>query len=196
MRYWDGQFDDARLALLLARTALARGALVLNHCTAIGLLREGGQVRGVQVRDAESGETATLRARCVVNATGVWVDAVRAWTAMTANPSARRMVAPSQGVHLVVDRAFLPGTHALLVPKTADGRVLFAVPWLGKTVLGTTDTPRKDLAREPRPFADEVAFILARSRPLSRARTAARRRALGLGRAAAAGQTGPRAGRR
>jgi glycerol-3-phosphate dehydrogenase len=79
-------------------------------------------------------------------------------------------VAPSQGVHLVVDRSFLPGNHALLVPKTADGRVLFAVPWLGKTILGTTDTPRKDLAREPRPFAEEVAFILGESgRYLARA---------------------------
>jgi glycerol-3-phosphate dehydrogenase len=78
-------------------------------------------------------------------------------------PSRPAIVAPSQGVHVVVDRRFLPGTHALLVPKTADGRVLFAVPWLGKTILGTTDTPRGDLAREPTPFADEVAFILRES---------------------------------
>ncbi len=170
VRYWDGQFDDARLALLLARTALARGALVINHCTAIGLLREGGQVRGVQVRDAESGETATLRAHCVVNAAGVWVDALRAMDRDDGEPERAPLVAPSQGVHLVVDRAFLPGTHALLVPKTADGRVLFAVPWLGKTVLGTTDTPRQDLALEPRPFADEVAFILGEAgRYLARA---------------------------
>ena len=180
VRYWDGQFDDARLALLLARTALARGALVLNHCAVTGLQHDRGQVRGLQVQDRETGETVAVRARCVVNATGVWVDGIRALdhnaaavassapAAAAAAPPA--LVSPSQGVHLVVDRAFLPGDHALLVPKTADGRVLFAVPWLGKTVLGTTDTPRSDLAREPRPFAEEVAFILGESaRYLARA---------------------------
>jgi glycerol-3-phosphate dehydrogenase len=160
VRYWDGQFDDARLALLLARTAAARGALVLNHCEASALFREAGKVRGVHVRDTETGKTALLRARCVVNAAGVWVDAVRDMDRDAGSPPRPPMVAPSQGVHLVVDRAFLPGSHALLVPKTEDGRVLFAVPWLGKTILGTTDTPRHDLAREPTPFAEEVAFIL------------------------------------
>ncbi len=160
VKYWDGQFDDARLAVLLARTAAARGALVLNHCAATGLLREGGRVRGLSVRDSETGVSATLRARCVVNAAGVWVDAVRDMDREDGAPQRPPMVAPSQGVHLVVDRKFLPGTHAMLVPKTEDGRVLFAVPWLGKTVLGTTDTPRQDLAREPEAFHDEVAFIL------------------------------------
>jgi glycerol-3-phosphate dehydrogenase len=163
VRYWDGQFDDARLALLLARTAAARGALVVNHCAATGLLRESGQVRGVQARDEESGERLTLRARCVVNATGVWVDAVRDMDQDADAPRRPRMVAPSQGVHLVVDRSFMPGSHALLVPKTADGRVLFAVPWLGKTILGTTDTPRHDTPLEPEPLAEEVAFILRES---------------------------------
>ncbi len=170
VRYWDGQFDDARLALLLARTALSRGALVLNHCAASGLVLEAGQVRGVHVQDAETGLQATLRARCVVNATGVWVDAVRDMDQEAGAPARPPMVAPSQGVHLVVDRAFMPGGHALLVPKTADGRVLFAVPWLGKTILGTTDTPRHDLAREPAPYAEEVAFILGEAgRYLARA---------------------------
>jgi glycerol-3-phosphate dehydrogenase len=176
VRYWDGQFDDARLALLLARTAAARGALVLNHCAVTGLVHEGGQVRGLDVRDAETGATARVDARCVVNATGVWVDAIlgldRAAPAQDAPGAAATapLVAPSQGVHLVVDRAFMPGKHALLVPKTADGRVLFAVPWLGKTILGTTDTPRQDLAREPAPFAEEVAFILGEAgRYLARA---------------------------
>ena len=164
VRYWDGQFDDARLAVLLARTAAARGALLVNHCAVTGLVHEKGQVRGLQVRDAETGVTATLRARCVVNATGVWVDAVRDMdrdaAAGESDKPRPRMVAPSQGVHLIVDRAFLPGTHALMVPKTEDGRVLFAVPWLGKTILGTTDTPRADLPLEPEPLAEEVSFIL------------------------------------
>jgi glycerol-3-phosphate dehydrogenase len=175
VRYWDGQFDDARLALLLARTASAKGAVVLNHCAVQSLVHggaNGDQVQGVVARCQETGTEITLRARCVVNATGVWVDAVRemdspqntavstAAASLTQAAKPEPMVSPSQGVHLVVDRAFLPGQHALLVPKTADGRVLFAVPWLGKTILGTTDTPRKDLAREPTPFAEEVAFIL------------------------------------
>ncbi|MDE1928881.1 MAG: glycerol-3-phosphate dehydrogenase/oxidase, partial [Burkholderiales bacterium] len=146
VRYWDAQFDDARYALLLARTARARGALVLNHCPAVDLVREGGRVRGVVVRDAETGVAATLRARCVVNAAGVWVDAVRALDRDPEAPARPPLVAPSQGVHLVVARSFMPGGHALLIPRTADGRVLFAVPWLGKTILGTTDTPRHDLA--------------------------------------------------
>ncbi len=170
VRYWDGQFDDARLALLLARTALARGALVVNHVAATGLVREKGQVRGLAVRDAETGAESTVRARCVVNATGVWVDAIRDMDRDDGAPQRPRLVAPSQGVHLVVDRAFMPGQHALLVPKTEDGRVLFAVPWLGKTVLGTTDTPRGDAPAEPEPLADEVAFILRESaRYLARA---------------------------
>ncbi len=164
VRYWDGQFDDARLALLLARTAAARGALLLNHCCVTTLVREGGdgsrQVRGLTVRDTETGAETTVRARCVVNATGVWVDAVRDMDRDEGAPHRPPMVAPSQGVHLVVDRRFLPGKHALLVPRTEDGRVMFAVPWFGKTILGTTDTPRHDLAREPAPFAEEVAFIL------------------------------------
>ena len=160
VRYWDGQFEDARLALLLARTALARGALVLNHCEAVALLREKGQVRGLRVQDAETGQHADVRAHCVVNAAGVWVDAVRDMDREADAPTRAPLVAPSQGVHLVVDRSFMPGGHALLVPRTVDGRVLFAVPWLGKTILGTTDTPRADLAREPAPFAEEIAFIL------------------------------------
>ena len=163
VRYWDGQFDDARLVLLMARTALERGALVLNHCAATGLVRERGQVRGLHVRDEETGATTTVRAHCVINAAGVWVDAVRDMDREPDQPGRAPMLAPSQGVHLVVDRSFMPGDHALLVPKTADGRVLFAVPWLGKTILGTTDTPRHDLAREPAPFAEEVKFILGES---------------------------------
>jgi glycerol-3-phosphate dehydrogenase len=156
VRYWDGQFDDARLALALARTAIGRGATVLNHCAATGFAHDGGHIAGVEVEDRATGQRHALRTRCVINATGVWVDAVRRMD----GPPRGDLVAPSQGVHLVVDREFLPGPHALLVPKTRDGRVLFAVPWLGKAILGTTDTPRQDLAVEPEPFAEEVDFIL------------------------------------
>jgi len=169
IRYWDGQFDDARLAVMLARTAAQRGALVINHLAVTALLQEGGRVRGVQARDAETGEAFDIAAACVVNATGVWVDRLRGATAPDAG---RPLVTPSQGVHLVVDRSFLPGSTALMVPKTADGRVLFAVPWLGKTLLGTTDTPRSEVVAEPRPFAHEVDFILREAaRYLARAPT-------------------------
>jgi glycerol-3-phosphate dehydrogenase len=164
--YWDAQFDDARLALALARTAIAHGASALNRCAAVELLHEGGRISGVVVEDRETGARHSLRSRCVVNATGVWVDAIRRMDrAVTGD-----LVAPSQGVHLVVDRAFLPGGRAMLVPKTRDGRVLFAVPWLGATILGTTDTPRHDPAAEPEAFPGEVEFILSEAgRYLSRA---------------------------
>ena len=164
--YWDGQFDDARLALALARTAIARGATVVNRCAAVGVEHENGRVAGVVAEDRESGARYRLQARCVINATGVWVDAVRRMDGAVKGD----LVAPSQGVHLVVDRSFLPGGRAVLVPKTRDGRVMFAVPWLGATILGTTDTPRHDLAAEPEPFREEVEFILSEaSRYLARA---------------------------
>jgi glycerol-3-phosphate dehydrogenase len=171
IRYWDGQFDDARLAVVLARTAAQQGAVVLNHLAVTALRHQGGRVTGVCARDTETGESFEVEAACVVNATGVWVDGLR-----QATPSSQRspLVTPSQGVHLVVDRAFLPGMTALMVPKTADGRVLFAVPWLGKTLLGTTDTPRADVPAEPRPFGHEVDFILGEAaRYLKRAPTRA-----------------------
>jgi glycerol-3-phosphate dehydrogenase len=172
VKYWDGQFDDARLAVAIARTAASRGAVVLNHCPVTSLVREGGKVIGVNARDAIGGAELRIAAKCVVNATGVWVDDIRDMDRDEGAAKKPDIVAPSQGVHLVVDRSFLPGTHALLVPKTEDGRVLFAVPWLGKTILGTTDTPRDDVVREPAPFKDEVAFILRESaRYLSKAPT-------------------------
>jgi glycerol-3-phosphate dehydrogenase len=182
VRYWDGQFDDARVAVLLARTAAAHGALVLNHAPVVGLRREAGKVGGVVAADAESGERFEIDAGCVVNATGVWVDALRAMDREEGAPTPQPIVAPSQGVHLVVDRDFLPGTHALMVPKTADGRVLFAVPWLGKLILGTTDTPRDDVVREPVPFREEVDFILREAgRYLARTPTRADVRSVWVG---------------
>ena len=163
VKYWDGQFDDARLALALVRTAARHGALLVNYCAATRLVHENGKVVGLWVEDQETGLTHELHAGCVVNATGVWVDQLRLQDGEAIGRETKPMVAPSQGVHIVVDRDFLPTDHALLIPKTADGRVLFAVPWLGKTILGTTDTPRRDLAREPLPFREEVDFILRES---------------------------------
>lgn len=161
--YWDGQFDDARLALALARTAAANSALLVNYCPVKELVYEADKVAGVVCEDAESGQRYTVRAKCIINATGVWVDRVRRMDSNHQGQAADPIVSPSQGVHLVVDSHFLPGPHALLVPRTADGRVLFAVPWLGKVILGTTDTPRTDLAREPEAYEEEIEFILRES---------------------------------
>lgn len=158
--YWDGQFDDARLALALARTAAHKAALVANYCVVTELLYENNKIAGVQCVDSETHQTFTIRSACVINATGVWVDELRQQDASHQGSKTENLVSPSQGVHLVVDREFLPSEHALLIPKTADGRVLFAVPWLGKVILGTTDTPRPDLALEPTPFESEIDFIL------------------------------------
>lgn len=177
VKYWDGQFDDARLALALARSAEAAGARVLNYAEVTGVRQVSGgdhALSTLDVKDRRADAAFQLQARCVVNATGVWVDALRDRSQpSTAQGAPSRMVSPSQGVHVVVDRDFMPGGHALLVPKTRDGRVLFAVPWLGKLVLGTTDTPRRDLPREPDAFAEELEFILseasqALSRPVRR----------------------------
>ena len=166
--YWDGQFDDARMAVLLARTAAQRGALVLNHARVQAMQKPSREAHDspwiLTVHDALGCHVEQVRARCVVNATGVWVDTLRDLDRAACAPSDHthaRLVKPSQGVHLVVDRSFLPGSRALMVPRTRDGRVLFAVPWMGKTILGTTDTPREDIVGEPRALASEVDFILS-----------------------------------
>lgn len=163
VKYWDGQFDDARLALALARTAARAGALLLNYCPVRALRHESGRLKALVCEDAETGRSYTVQARAVVNATGVWVDDVRAMDADGGGYAHEPLVVPSQGVHLVVDREFLPGEHALLVPRTADGRVLFAVPWLGKVIIGTTDTERTHAEREPRALPEEAAFLLRES---------------------------------
>jgi glycerol-3-phosphate dehydrogenase len=156
IRYFDGQFDDSRLAISLARTLDDLGGVEVNYCPVVRLLKESGRVRGVLARDAETGREFELRARVVVNATGVFTDAVRRMD----EPEAKPLVAPSQGTHLVLDRAFLPGKNALMIPKTDDGRVLFAIPWHEHVVVGTTDSLRKETPLEPRPVADEVEFLL------------------------------------
>jgi glycerol-3-phosphate dehydrogenase len=160
VKYWDGQFDDARLALALAQTAAQRGALLINYCAVKSLIHENGKVSGLLVQDQETGTNYKVKAACVINAAGVWVDEFRQMDGEQTKRPVKAMVAPSQGTHLVVDREFMPSDHAILIPKTADGRVLFIVPWLGKLILGTTDSPRHDLAREPTAFKDDTGFIL------------------------------------
>ena len=155
--YYDGQFDDARLAINMAQTAAEQGAVLLNYCEVTGLLKTaGGEIRGVYAVDRETGQEHDIRARVVVNATGIFADRVRRLD----EPGVANIIAPSQGVHIVLDRKFLPGDTAIMVPKTDDGRVLFAIPWLGKVVVGTTDTPVTETPLEPRPFAEELDFLL------------------------------------
>ncbi len=158
--YHDGQFDDARLAVNLAQTAEELGALVLNYCACVGLIKERGQIAGVQARDQESGEEFEIRGRAVINATGVFVDQVRRFD----QPSVRNLVAVSQGIHVVLPKEFLPGNAAIMVPKTADGRVLFAVPWHDCVVVGTTDTPRSHGTLEPRALDEEREFVMEHAR--------------------------------
>lgn len=154
--YHDGQFDDARLAITLLSTFLEQGGTALNYCAIKGLIKEGNRVVGVNAVDQETEESFGLRANAIVNATGVFVDAIRRMD----NPEQPNLLSPSQGIHLVVDRHFQPSESAMMIPKTEDGRVLFAVPWHDKIVLGTTDTAVEDVAIEPRPLESEIDFIL------------------------------------
>lgn len=154
--YHDGQFDDARLAVNLARTAVDQGAAVVNYMAVTGLRKSNGIVSGVSARDMESGADHAINARVVVNATGVFTDSVLRMD----DPATREIIAVSQGVHLVLDKSFLPGDSAIMVPQTDDGRVLFAVPWHNKVVVGTTDTAMPSPSLEPRALEEEIAFIL------------------------------------
>lgn len=156
IRYLDAQFDDSRMAIALALTAADLGACLVNYCAVTDLVRENGIVQGVRVRDVEQDEEFEIRAAAVVNATGIFADEVRRMD----DPDAPRMLTTSQGIHLVLDRSFLPGDTAIMVPSTSDGRVLFAVPWLDRVVLGTTDTPVPEPELEPRALREEVDYLL------------------------------------
>ncbi|WP_447641124.1 MULTISPECIES: FAD-dependent oxidoreductase [Chitinophagaceae] len=155
--YQDGQFDDARLALNIAETAVEKGACVLNYFKVTGVLKEeSGRIRGVQVVDKETDKVYTIYGKSIINATGVYADNILQMD----QPNEPHFVRPSQGVHLTLDRSFLPVDNALMIPKTSDGRVLFAVPWHNKIIVGTTDTLRELPELEPRPLEQEVDFIL------------------------------------
>lgn len=155
--YFDGQFDDARLAISLAQTAADLGAAVVNYMPVEALLRRQEMARGVCARDAESGREYELWGAVVINATGAWTDAIRRLD----DPEARPIMRPSQGVHIVLDQRFLPGRSAIMVPHTDDGRVLFAIPWHGRVVVGTTETPVENAVLEPRPLAEELEFLFS-----------------------------------
>ena len=155
--YYDGQFDDARLAINIAQTSAAHGGMLINYMRVSALLKDGrGRVCGVRAQDLEGGHDYSISGKAVVNATGVFVDDVLKMDASGGKP----MVRPSQGVHLVLNSSFLEGDNALMIPSTADGRVLFAVPWHGHLLVGTTDTPLENNSLEPVALHEEVTFIL------------------------------------
>ncbi len=155
--YHDGQFDDSRLLIQLMETAVDQGATILNYAGVTSLHKDAeGFIDGVNAQDSETGDTFTLEAKVVVNATGIFTDEIR----RMADAEAKPMVAPSQGIHLVLDKSFLRGNTAVMVPHTSDGRVLFAIPWHEHTVLGTTDTPIDAASYEPLPYEQEIDFVL------------------------------------
>lgn len=156
--YYDGQFDDSRLAINIAQTCAEHGGVVLNYMRVTGLIKNSdGIVSGVEAVDQENGDAYSLQARSVVNATGVFVDEIIHMD----DPDTPPLVRPSQGVHIVLDKEFLKGDSAIMIPKTSDGRVLFAVPWHERVVVGTTDTPLDKCSLEPRALDEEIDFILS-----------------------------------
>ena len=155
--YHDGQFDDSRMAVNVLQTAVEHGAHVLNYTNVKGLAKdENGFANGIVFEDVETKTTYEAKGKAVINATGVFADQVLQMD----KPGAEKTIRPSQGVHVVLDKSFLPGDHAIMIPKTDDGRVLFAVPWHNKVVVGTTDTPVDAASLEPVALEEEIKFIL------------------------------------
>ncbi len=159
--YYDGQFDDTRLLINLVATAAEQGATLLNYAQVTGFSRDtDGFIAGVTAKDLESGEEFQVDAKVVINAAGAFCDSVR----RMAEAQTTAMIAPSQGIHLVFDRSFLPGGSAIMVPHTRDGRVMFAIPWHEHTLVGTTDTPIRDVSLDPIPLEEEIEFVLTTAR--------------------------------
>ncbi len=158
--YHDGQFDDTRLLINMAQTSAEHGGVLINYVKAHQLTHANAKVNGVIATDLESGKEIELKAKVVINATGVYADDIR----LLDNKGARRMIRPSQGIHIVLDRSYLPGDTALMVPKTDDGRVLFAIPWQNYVVVGTTDTPVDSTPIEPKPLQEEIEFLIKHAR--------------------------------
>lgn len=154
--YYDGQFDDARYAITLLRTLFDQSGLALNYAAVTGLLKQNDTVCGVTARDSETGMSFESRAKVVINATGIFSDDLRRMD----EPAASKILTVSQGTHVVLPREFLPGNAALMIPRTTDGRVLFAIPWHDRIVVGTTDDPVPQADYEPRAMQDEREFLI------------------------------------
>ncbi len=154
--YYDGQFDDSRLVINLAQTLAELGGTLINYMPVTALSKQDGMIRGVVAVDSESGKEYTLNSKVVINATGIFTDRI----VKMDDPAARDLLALSQGVHIILEREFLPGDSAIMVPHTEDGRVLFAIPWHDKVVVGTTDSQVNSPSLEPRAARDEIDFLL------------------------------------
>jgi glycerol-3-phosphate dehydrogenase len=155
--YYDGQFDDARLLINLVETAADQGATLVNYVPVVAVTKGAdGFIDGVVAADRETGQQWRIAARVVVNAAGPFADSVR----RLAEPEVQALIAPSQGIHLVFHHSFLAAESAIMVPHTSDGRVMFAIPWHGHALVGTTDTPIEAATLEPRPLPEEIEFIL------------------------------------
>ncbi|MCX8677811.1 MULTISPECIES: glycerol-3-phosphate dehydrogenase/oxidase [unclassified Apibacter] len=155
--YYDGQFDDSRMAVNLAQTAVENGGAILNYMKVTGLIKDDkNQITGVKVKDEINGTEYEVKGKVVLNATGVFTNDILNMN----DPNHKKTVVPSQGIHLVLDKSFLPGDNALMIPKTSDGRVLFAVPWHNRLVVGTTDVLVDHPSLEPRALEQEIEFVL------------------------------------
>ena len=154
--YFDGQFDDARLAIELAKTAAANGATVLNYCVGTSFIKTKEKITGVSFYDTINQVIYTAKTKAVINATGVFADVLMQMD----KPSNNKRIEPSQGVHIVIEKKFFPGNAAMMIPNTEDGRVLFAVPWHNKVIVGTTDTPVASIDIEPKPLGEEINFLI------------------------------------
>ncbi len=154
--YYDGQFDDARLAINMAETAYEQGATLINYMKVTSLVKDQDMICGVNASDVESNRTYSINSKVVINATGVFTDTIRKLD----DPSNNNIIVSGQGIHIVLDKSFLPGDSAIMVPHTDDGRVLFAIPWHDYILVGTTDTPVDEFLLEPIPMEDEIEFLL------------------------------------
>ena len=155
--YYDGQFDDARLCINMAETAYEQGATLINYMKVTSIIKDNDMICGVTATDLESNVEHTIKSKAVINATGVFTDSIRKMD----DPYANNIIVSGQGVHIVLDKSFLPGDSAIMVPETDDGRVLFAIPWHNYILVGTTDTPVDKFLLEPIPMEDEIEFLLS-----------------------------------
>ena len=154
--YHDGQFDDSRMAITLALSADSKKTALLNYCNVEGLIKKDGEIKGLNFTDSINSKKYQIKSKVVINATGVFAEEIIRMD----QPKIEKMIQPSQGVHIVLERRFLKSKHAILIPQTSDGRVLFAVPWKNYVVVGTTDTQVKKASEEPKALKEEVDFIL------------------------------------
>jgi glycerol-3-phosphate dehydrogenase len=157
--YHDGQLDDARLAINMAQTAADLGGTLVNYARVTDLVKSGGMVTGARARDLLGETELDLRAKVVVNATGAWSDDIRRLD----DPVAKAIIRPSQGIHLVLDKSFLPGESAIMAPHTGDGRVFFVIPWHDRVIVGTTDALVEEVLLEPKPLSEEIELLLSQS---------------------------------